>query len=653
MSTQRYSVTPHTIETILNWVKTNEIAIPEIQRPFVWENAKVRDLLDSLYLGYPVGYLIAWRNPNVRLKDGSSASGKKILIDGQQRVTALMAYLLGKNVLNKDYETIRITIAFNPQEEKFEVSNPAIEKDKTWISDIASFFMPDASSYKMVKDYVAANPTCNEEQVSNSLDKLRRIYNNHVGIIELADDLDIETVTEIFIRVNSAGAQLSQADFVMSKIAANETYGGVYLRKAIDYFCHVSIAPDFLNKISANDEKFAESKFMPQMKWLSNFVDDIYDPSYTDVIRVSFTSEFGRGKLQDLVALLSGRNFETKIFEESIAEESFDRFTQGVEKFINETNFKRFIMILRSAGFISSSLMGGQNAINFAYIIYLFGRQQKIDPSQLETLVRQWYVMSTLTQRYSGSPETAFDYDMRMIKQNGLSQYVKSVVEAELSDPFWNSLLPQVMDTSAIQSAYWRTFVASQVKSNDLGFLSKDITVRDLVLLKSDLHHIYPKNYLRKLELSKGQYNQIANFAVTQTEINIAISDKNPDVYFEDLVEQVEDGKKKYGGITEKQDLVNNLNMHAIPLELLDESINYSDFLNLRRKLMAQKLKKYFNSLGNIDTDKEGIAPVIPETESANWSKCTICSHPIDPSRKRATAAGLCRTHYRKSLRNK
>ena len=92
---------PHPIETLLTWVKSGEIAIPEIQRPFVWEATKVRNLLDSLYQGYPVGYLIAWRNPTVKLKDGSLAAGKRILIDGQQRVTALMAALLGREVLHQ------------------------------------------------------------------------------------------------------------------------------------------------------------------------------------------------------------------------------------------------------------------------------------------------------------------------------------------------------------------------------------------------------------------------------------------------------------------------------------------------------------------------------------------------------------------------
>src|SRR5215203_5262641 len=156
--TQRYSVTPHPIETLLTWIKSGEIAIPEIQRPFVWEPTKVRNLLDSLYQGYPVGYLIAWRNPTVRLKDGTPAAGKRILIDGQQRVTALMAALLGREVLTKDYETVRIRIAFHPLEERFEVMNPAIRKDVAWLEDIAAVFAPGASVFQLVTGYCAKNP---------------------------------------------------------------------------------------------------------------------------------------------------------------------------------------------------------------------------------------------------------------------------------------------------------------------------------------------------------------------------------------------------------------------------------------------------------------------------------------------------------------
>ena len=598
MSTQRYSVTPHPIETILTWVKSGEIAIPEIQRPFVWEATKVRNLLDSLYQGYPVGYLIAWRNPTVKLKDGTSSTGKRILIDGQQRVTALMAALLGREVLTKDYETVRIRIAFHPQEERFEVANPAIRKDAAWIEDVADVFAPSTSVFQLVVNYCAKNPGASQDAIFNSIETLRKIINNHVGIIELADDLDIETVTEIFIRVNSAGTELSQADFAMSKIAVNESYGGNLLRKAIDYFCHLAVAPEFLARIEKGDPAFAASEFLPQMRWLKDVNDDIYDPTYTDMLRVAFTSEFGRGKLQDLVALLSGRNFETKQFEEAIAESSFGRLKNGILAFINKTHFDRITMILRSAGFVTSDLIGGRNAVNFAYILYLRGRAENVPAADIEQLVRRWYAMSILRGRYTGSPETAFDLDIRQIEAHGVANHVASVIETELPESFWTGMLPQVMDTSSGQSPYFLAYQAAQVKLGDKGFLSRDITVQDLLMNRSDLHHVYPRNYLKAQGLSKGRYNQIANFVLAQSEINIAIGDKPPERYFKELAEQCQGGKKRYGGITDASDLRANLRMHCLPERLLDGTVPaYDDFLDERRKLMAQKIRTWFAAL--------------------------------------------------------
>lgn len=598
MSTQRYSVTPHPIETLLTWVKSGEIAIPEIQRPFVWEATKVRNLLDSLYQGYPVGYLIAWRNPTVKLKDGSASAGKRILIDGQQRVTALMAALLGREVLTKDYETVRIRIAFHPQDERFEVANPAIRKDVAWVEDVAEVFAPNTSVFQLVTSYCTKNPGVSQDAVFASIEKLRKTINNHVGVIELSDDLDIETVTEIFIRVNSAGTELSQADFAMSKIAVNESYGGNLLRKAIDYFCHLAVAPDFLSRIEKGDKAFAQSEFLPAMRWLKDVNDDIYDPTYTDMLRVAFTSEFGRGKLQDLVALLSGRNFETKQFEETIAEESFGRLKKGVLAFISKTHFDRLRMILRSAGFVTSDLIGGRNAVNFAYIIYLRGRAEGVPAAEIEQLVRRWYAMSILRGRYTGSPETAFDFDIRQIEARGLVAYASSVLENELPDSFWTGMLPQLMDTSSAQSPYFLAYKAAQVKLGDKGFLSRDITVNDLLLNRSDVHHVYPRNHLKQQGLARGRYNQIANFVLAQSEINIAIGDKAPEKYFAELVAQSNGGLKKYGGITSESDLRANLQMHCLPEELLSDAIpDYDAFLEARRKLMALKIKRWFEVL--------------------------------------------------------
>jgi hypothetical protein len=394
-------------------VKSGEIAVPEIQRPFVWTPVKVRDLLDSLFRGYPIGYLITWRNPTVRLKDGSSAFGKRVLIDGQQRVTALMAALLGREIVNKDYETVRIRIAFNPLDRVFEVSNPAIQKDTRWIPDIATAFLPGFSMFNAVNDYCSRNCGVSQEEVFKSLESLSGIVNNLVGLIELDADLSIETVTTIFIRVNSLGAELSQADFAMSKIASNEVYGGNVLRKSIDYFCHLAVAPEFYAKIRQADPGFARSDFFQKMSWVRNENDDIYDPSYTDMLRVAFTSEFKRGRLEDLVALLSGRNFETKQYEDTIAEQAFAQLRQGILNFINETYFKRFVMIIRSAGFVDSSLLGSRNALNFAYILYLTLRAEAKPPAEIERAVRRWFVMSVLRGRYSGSIETDFDRDIK------------------------------------------------------------------------------------------------------------------------------------------------------------------------------------------------------------------------------------------------
>jgi hypothetical protein len=598
MATQRYTVTPHPIETLLTWVKSGEIAIPEIQRPFVWEATKVRNLLDSLYRGYPVGYLIAWRNPAVKLKDGSSSAGKRVLIDGQQRVTALMAALLGQEVVTKNYEKVRIRIAFNPLTEKFEVANAATVKNAAWISDVAAVFAPGASLFALVNDYCARNPDTNQDAVFQIIEKLRKITNNLVGVIELDGDLDIETVTDIFIRVNSQGAELSQADFAMSKIASNEAFGGNTLRKAIDYFCHLAVAPEFYGIIKENDKAFASTDFFQQMSWIRNENDDIYDPSYTDMLRVAFTSEFKRGKLEDLVALLSGRNFETKQFEETITEESFAKLRKGVLNFINETHFKRFIMIIRSAGFVDPSLIGSQNALNFAYILYLMLRGQGKPAADIESAVRRWFVMSVLTGRYSGSPESTFDFDIRQMHEQGFEAFGSAMFAGELSDAFWDALLPQEMNTSSSTSPYFRVFQAAQVKLGDRGFLSKDIKVLDLILNRCDVHHLYPRNHLKGQGLIRGRYNQIANFALAQSEINIAIGDKAPAIYFKELVEQCSGGKRKYGGITDLAELKANLEENCIPESMLSEALlAYDAFLEERRRLMASRIKRYFKLL--------------------------------------------------------
>ena len=594
---QKYAVNQQLIETLLAWVNSGEIAIPEIQRPFVWDSSKVRDLMDSLYQGFPIGYVIAWRNPNVRLKDGSLSEGKKILIDGQQRVTALTAAILGQYVINKTYERVKIKIAFHPIDERFEVQNPAILKDKTWLPDISQAINGDL--FEMADQYFELNPEVDKKQVRAAFSNLMNIPKKQIGIIELAAELDIETVTEIFIRINSKGVVLSQADFAMSKIASNTEYNGNELRKAIDYFCHLCLSPEFYKHIVDNDKEFASSEFFQKMQWLKTENEDLFDPDYNDLIRVAFTTQFNRGRLSDLVSLLSGRNFETRTYEDSIAEASFASLKAGVLNFINETNFKRFLMIIKSAGFISPKLIRSQNVINFAYIVYLKLKELGVNSVAIESYVRRWLVYSILTGRYSsGSPESVFDFDIKQISTKPFEQYLQEKEEGELSDAFWNASLPQSLDTSVASSPYFHVFLAAQVKANDRGFLSKDVLVGDLISLRGDIHHLFPKDYLKKHGLDRSKYNQIANYVYMQSEINIKVGNKPPKDYFELITTQMLENNKQVSGLSSNQELFDNLQMNAVPSDIVHMSIeDYNEFLIARRKLMASKIRDYYHSL--------------------------------------------------------
>ncbi len=597
----QYEVNNSSIQTILSWIRNGELAVPEIQRPFVWNATKVRDLIDSLYSGFPVGYIVIWKNPDIRLKDGSISQGKKILIDGQQRITALQAAIVGEEVVDDSYRKKPIRIAFNPQEERFDVQNAAIKKNTAWIPDISVLFKPQFDAFNFVIDYCNNNHLDNEKRstINAVITKLKQIENNNLGIIELSSQLDIVHVTEIFIRINSKGVSLSQADFAMSKISADDRYNGNQIRKMIDYFCHLMQKPEDFSAICQNDSDFANSTDFQKIKWVVNINNDIYTPDYTDVLRVAFTFKFLRGRLADLVSLLSGRDFETREYQETIAEDSFNKLHDGVLDFVNQTNFQRYLMIIKSTGIVSSSMIRSQNVLNFGYALYLLLRAKNEDATIIEKIVRCWLVLTILTSRYSSSPESTFDYDIKHFNSNEPLKYLAEIESGELSDAFWNNSLITKLTTPVSSSPMFKVFLMAQVKAGDLGFLSEHIDVESLIMQRGDIHHIFPRKYLQNHGTKeKRAYNQIANYVYTQSEINIKIKDSSPRDYMGAVKMQCETKTPVYGGITSKEKLIENLRQNCIPEEIFDMDYQqYDKFLDLRRKLIAQKIKSYYESL--------------------------------------------------------
>lgn len=608
MEGEKYSNYPLSISAILGLIKANDIAIPEIQRPFVWKKTQVRDLIDSLYKGYPTGYIILWKNPNVKLKDGTISSGKKVLIDGQQRITALMTAIAGKTIFNNEYKEERIEIAFNPiaainenpESEIFAVSTPAIKKSKWWISDIAELFSETFSSYEFIPKYCENNPGIEPKQLEKLISKVRNISNRMIGVIELSECLDINVVTDIFIRINSKGTALSQGDFVMSKIAADEIYGGNTLRKIIDYFSHLSVVPSFYDYIASHDTVFASTPYLQKLKWLKDDTETVYDPECDDVIRVAFMHKLKRAKLADLVSLLSGRNFETRDFCEEIVEQTYKDFTEGVLNVINEYNFKQFLIAIKSAGFISSRLVNSNMALDFAYTIYLLLKESgEVPVEDIKRYVQKWYVLSVLTGRYSSSPESAFARDIRRINECGVLAILKEIEDAQLSDNFWDVALVQNLSYTSTNNPTYLVFLAAQVFFNDISLLSNNVPVRELVALGGDVHHIFPKQYLVDNHFDKTQYNQEANYVFLDRPVNISIGKKAPYIYFAEAKNRcLSDSPSQSGLINDIDKFYANLEANCVPIETIEmDYTNYNDFLEKRRKLMAAKIKKYYYSL--------------------------------------------------------
>ncbi|WP_236684230.1 GmrSD restriction endonuclease domain-containing protein [Corynebacterium epidermidicanis] len=591
-----YSVNQETVSTILSWIDSDEIAIPEMQRPFVWTSIKVRDLMDSLYRGYPVGYLITWKSQTVPVKGGGHAGFQQILIDGQQRTTALRAALAGEPVMGKDFKRKRIIISFNPQTEEFETATPFIRKQPAWIYDIHEV-VSKANSFELTTEYLQKNPDADIKQVAEAIQKLIDIPKAPIGIISLSSDLDVETVTEIFVRINSKGVPLSSADFVMSKISA---YGeqGRNLRKLIDYFAYLAVSPHDFDEL-LNDDEFTSTPHWQAISWLKSDTEDLYDPSYVDLIRVASMLAFRRGRISFVVRELSGLNPETREFEPERIQPAYDKFEEALLRTVSEYEFKKFLVILKSTGFIRPNMISSINAVNFAYALFLIMREQKRPDPEISSVVRRWFVMIALTGRSSGSFETAFERDLRGVDSVGAEATLKEIEEAELGESFWEVGLPQRLASSSIGNPQFRTFLASQVKSKARAFLSKHAEVSSMIETQGDIHHMVPKEYLRQNGVNdKRDYNQVGNFVYAETAVNIRIGKREPAEYLAEVLSQIKSGVPSLGEVTSQEELERNFDENAVPWSLLETTVdNYEDFLRERRTLIAAKLRVYYRGL--------------------------------------------------------
>jgi hypothetical protein len=565
------------LQNLINDIDTGNIALPDLQRPYVWETTKARDLIDSLYKGMPVGFIILWEileaNSYRKINQENKREPRFLVIDGQQRLTSLYSIIKDKEIVSKNVHRFKIKISFNPIEEKFEVYNVAIEKSREWITDISKIF-ETGSTYGLVNDYLNKikdlKNDINQEIIATRIEKVRNILNFPFQVLELSTDLDPEEVSEIFVRINSKGESLNQSDFILTLMSVYWPEGREQL------------------------ENFHKNSYkMPQDNKPSSYNIIGIKPTPEQLIRTIVGYAFDRGRLKYAYLILKGRDLENRVISEELRKKNFEIFRSGQEKVINLTNWHDFIKIIHSAGFIDEFLISSKVTFFITYAIYLklIDLKSVISDREIDSLVKKWFVFSIITQRYTGSPESKIEEDFNKMKDRGVVEFIKDTVNTYLTNDFWHIALPEQLQSSSIRNYAYLTYLASLI-FDDVKVLFSDIKLRDYLKpqFKSnkktiDLHHIYPRSFLTThFNLKQKDYNQVANFVYIEYKDNIKISDKAPYDYWPEFIKNLSDNE------------INQI-YDTCSLPSGFPKMDYFDFLRERRKLMAKKIQGYFSKL--------------------------------------------------------
>ena len=255
MSTPLFKPISCTVEWLISNIDHGSLGLPDIQRPFVWNNPQVRDLFDSMFRGYPVGFLLFWAAGGGQgsKQIGAASHGTDVpsllIIDGQQRLTSLYAVMKGKPVLDKNFVERHITIAFKPENGEFAVYTAAVARSPEWIPNISDLFTTTGSSRKHINVFLERLEAAQgeaaaekEERISGNIERLLNIRGYTFSALEIDEDTDEELVSDIFVRVNSGGQKLNQSDFILTLMSVFWAEG----RDELESFCKRSRIPSDL-----------------------------------------------------------------------------------------------------------------------------------------------------------------------------------------------------------------------------------------------------------------------------------------------------------------------------------------------------------------------------------------------------------------------
>lgn len=591
MGTELFKNIPSKVDDLVRGVRIGRIGLPDLQRPFVWTDNKVRDLFDSMMKGYPIGYVMIWESPadyetkkniigkNEKIHD----EPKELVIDGQQRLTALVAAMYGVVVKDKNFADKEIKISFNPLTREFAVWTPAYERDTEWISRISDVFLAKEQNSiislrrKFIKEANEGRAKKNlgeltedeETTIEDSINALLNLSDFSLPTLEIQYNADEEAVADIFVRVNSGGQKLTEKNFIQTLISVYE------------------------NETSDRINEFSEKSRIPADNTSYNTLLAI-EPSH--LIRMAVGVGFRRARLRYAYMLLRGKNLKTGKFSEEERQANLDKFKDALDKVMNLNNWHGFINIVGDAGYISNKLIASSNAVVFSYVLYLIAKYDyKLDSISLRKCISKWFFMSTITYFYTGSTESEVENQFADLRDVNTAEefiaYIDRIISTRFTDDYFNLTLPSELNSAAALSPAWNGYIAAQIVLNNPMLFSNTPVSKYFIIGSSgtknaiDKHHIFPKHYLEQIGYTNDRdRNQLANFTYLDYVTNIDISDKAPADYVNAYRQKLgDDGYKK------------TCEQNALPENF--EKMEYSVFLEKRRQLMAQVVRKAYMEL--------------------------------------------------------
>lgn len=575
----------YSLAKLLHDIEFGDIGLPDIQRPFVWSSARVRDLFDSMYKGFPVGYLLFWANDELAGTKQIGTDGKQhrvprlLIVDGQQRLTSLYAVLRGREVFNSDYKAQRIQIAFRPRDGRFEVADAAIKRDPEFIVDLSELFS-GGTSFSVITSFLGRLSQAREvddaerELVARNIDRVFDLQNYPFTAMEVSSVVDEEQVADIFVRINSEGVKLNQADFILTLLSV------------------------FWDEGRADLESFSRSSRQPSTGQASPYNHHI-QPDPDQLLRVAVAVGFKRGRLKSVYQILRGKDPDTELFSAELRDKQFDRLRSAQAQVLNLTSWHEFLKSLMAAGYRSGQIISSENTLLYSYAFYLIGRHEyALEAFRLRRLMARWFFMASLTGRYTNSPETIMDQDLARLRSVTDGDVFESTLDRIIIDTltadYWNIGLPNELATSSARSpSMFAYYAALNVLGAPILFSrAKVVELFDPAIHGTraplERHHLFPVAFLKESGVEETrEINQIANFTLVEWGENGEITDRAPSDYY-----------PEYADRFSELELARMHHYHALAPGW--HQMAYQDFLEDRRLRIATVIKEAYDVLSGV-----------------------------------------------------